>query len=96
MSGPSIWGLLLWCCYRVYRGGVAHVGDSRAYLLPTKLRKLTKDHSRASEGGCRHPTDVEHHPSSGGLLSCNRRCANVEVDIVNIRVERRELFLALL
>lgn len=51
---------------------VAHVGDSRAFLVRGRqIRQLTEDHSLVAElvrGGVLSPTEAEHHPSAHVIL----------------------------
>ncbi len=64
---------------------VAHVGDSRSYLLrDDKLRLLTKDHTRVQrmvDAGILTEEQANRHPDSGVLERAIGHQADVEVEI---------------
>lgn len=64
---------------------VAHVGDSRAYMLRGgELRQLTKDHSRVQrmvDGGILTASDAMSHPDANVLERAIGVLPDVEVDI---------------
>ncbi len=63
---------------------IAHVGDSRAYLLTrNSIRQLTKDHSlvnRLIELGQLTPEEAKTHPQRNVLYRAVGRAGNLEVD----------------
>jgi len=65
---------------------IAHVGDTRAYLLRTgKLEQLTDDHSVVAEylrAGSIRPEDVATHPQRSMLTRALGLYPNVEVDVI--------------
>jgi len=64
---------------------VAHVGDSRAYLLRDALFKLhTLDHTvvqQLVDQGRISPLDAANHPSAGILVRCLGQLDSVEVEV---------------
>lgn len=65
---------------------VAHVGDSRAYLLTreNKLERLTKDHSRVQrmiDSGILTPAEASVHPEASVLERAIGTSPTVKVDI---------------
>jgi serine/threonine protein phosphatase PrpC len=65
---------------------VAHVGDSRAYLLRegAKLRQLTRDHTRIQtlvDAGTLKPEQASNHPDLGALERAMGRNPTVQADI---------------
>jgi len=69
---------------------IAHVGDSRAYLLRSGiLEQLTEDHSVVAEylrAGSIRPEDVATHPQRSMLTRALGLYQNVDVDIIKVRV----------
>ncbi|MBN1933660.1 MAG: serine/threonine-protein phosphatase [Anaerolineae bacterium] len=63
---------------------IAHVGDSRAYLITrNSIRQLTKDHSlvnRLIELGQLTPEEAKTHPQRNVLYRAVGRAGNLEVD----------------
>jgi len=63
---------------------IAHVGDSRAYLISrNSIRQLTKDHSlvnRLIELGQLTPEEAKTHPQRNVLYRAVGRSGNLEVD----------------
>jgi serine/threonine protein phosphatase PrpC len=76
---------------------VAHVGDSRAYLLrKRRLRRLTKDHTRAQrmvDAAVLTPEQALDHPSASVLERAVGTKPEVEVDIADILLRRADLIL---
>jgi serine/threonine protein phosphatase PrpC len=70
---------------------IAHVGDSRAYLLRDgKLVRLTHDHSRAqvlADMGIIDVAEVATHPLRNVLTNCLGRGRRVEVDFRRFRLK---------
>jgi len=64
---------------------VAHVGDSRAYLLRDKIFSLlTEDHTVIQElikQGRVKPLEASYHPSAGILMRCLGQIDDVEPDV---------------
>lgn len=86
--------LLIGCAEAI----VAHVGDSRAYLFTDdKLRRLTKDHSRAQrmvDAGILTDVEASSHPAAGLLERAIGVVPNVEVDVSpTFELKGGELFL---
>ena len=65
---------------------VAHVGDSRAYLVHEgQIRRLTKDHSIVQElvdRGLLTPEQAAHHPEANRITRALGMAAEVEVDVL--------------
>lgn len=60
---------------------IAHVGDSRIYLLNDEIKQLTKDHSIVQtliENGEISPDDAKHHPRKNVIT----RALGVEAEVV--------------
>ncbi|MDH3261990.1 MAG: Stp1/IreP family PP2C-type Ser/Thr phosphatase [Acidimicrobiia bacterium] len=68
---------------------IAHVGDSRAYLLRNGIfEQLTNDHSVVAEylrAGSIRPEDVATHPQRSMLTRALGLYPNVEVDVIETR-----------
>jgi len=64
---------------------LAHVGDSRAFLVRGRLiRQLTEDHSLVAElvrGGVLSTTEAEHHPSAHVILRALGLAEEVEIEV---------------
>jgi protein phosphatase len=64
---------------------VAHVGDSRAFLVRGRqIRQLTEDHSLVAElvrGGVLSATEAEHHPSAHVILKALGLAEDVEIEV---------------
>ncbi len=64
---------------------VAHVGDSRAYLIRGReIRQLTEDHSLVSElirNGVLSVTEAEHHPSAHVIVRAVGTSSAVPVEL---------------
>ena len=71
---------------------VAHIGDSRCYLLNHDgFRQITDDHSLVNElvkSGQISKEDAEHHPRKNVLLRALGTEANVTIDTKTIEFER--------
>lgn len=64
---------------------LAHVGDSRAFLIRGRqIRQLTEDHSLVGElvrGGVLSATEAEHHPSAHVIMRALGLAADVTIEI---------------
>jgi serine/threonine protein phosphatase PrpC len=64
---------------------LAHVGDSRAFLVRgRRIRQLTEDHSLVAElvrEGVLSPTDAERHPSAHVVLHALGLAEDVTIDV---------------
>ena len=64
---------------------LAHVGDSRAFLVRGRqIRQLTEDHSLVAElvrGGVLSKTEAEHHPSAHVILRALGLAEEVEIEV---------------
>ena len=64
---------------------LAHVGDSRAFLVRgRRIRQLTEDHSLVAEmvrEGVLSPTEAEHHPSAHVVLQALGLGTDVTIDV---------------
>jgi protein phosphatase len=64
---------------------VAHVGDSRAFLVRGRqIRQLTEDHSLVAQlvrGGVLSQTEAEHHPSAHVILRALGLAEDVEIEV---------------
>lgn len=76
---------------------IAHVGDSRAYLLRHgELRQLTTDHTwvqQQVDAGLLSPRDARRHPLSSMLTRAVGIAADPEVDIIRGDLEPGDLLL---
>ena len=72
------------------RAHIAHVGDSRAYLLSDgSLKQLTEDHtlvSRMVQEGKIHPDEAQHHPQRSIITRALGVDSQVEVDLLDIEL----------
>jgi serine/threonine protein phosphatase PrpC len=77
--------------------GLAHVGDSRAYLLRNgELEQLTRDHSLVAElerSGQITPEAAEHHPQRSIITRALGPEPDVEVDTYTIAGRDGDLFM---
>jgi protein phosphatase len=77
--------------------GIAHVGDSRAYLLRnSELEQLTTDHSLVAElveSGVLSPEEAERHPQRSAITRALGTEAEVEVDAFTVDAEVGDVFL---
>jgi serine/threonine protein phosphatase PrpC len=80
MGATAVLCLVARSCARV-----AHVGDSRAYLVRQgRLKRLTRDHTRAQllvDAGVLSAREAEMHPDANILARAIGHHATVEVDI---------------
>jgi PPM family protein phosphatase len=64
---------------------LAHVGDSRAFLVRGRqIRQLTEDHSLVAElvrNGVLSPAEAEHHPSAHVVLQALGIAEDVTIDV---------------
>jgi len=81
------------CTLALVDGGralIAHVGDSRAYLLSDgELEQLTEDHtlvSRMVREGKIHPDEAQHHPQRSIITRALGVDSEVEVDLLDIEL----------
>ncbi len=76
---------------------IAHVGDSRAYLLRKgKLQQLTKDHSWVAEQVARQaltPQQAREHPKRNILTRALGIAPSVQVDMTVAEVEEKDVIL---
>jgi hypothetical protein len=76
---------------------IAHVGDSRAYLLRAdRLEQLTRDHSLVAElerTGQLTPEDAEHHPQKSIITRALGPEPDVQVDTHTHRARPGDVFL---
>ncbi len=93
-SDPSLKGMGSTCTAAVICNGlayVAHVGDSRAYLVKgDQITQLTRDHSHVGEllrRGVLTPELAARHPQRGVLLRCIGPRAEVKVDLIEAPIE---------
>lgn len=87
-ADPSLKGMGSTCTAAVIKDGlawVAHVGDSRAYLIHAGgIDQLTRDHSHVGElvrRGVLTPEMAARHPQRSVLLRCIGPRAEVKVDV---------------
>ena len=82
---PRMGTTLTMLVVRDHEAFVAHVGDSRAYLIRgTQIRQLTEDHSLVSElvqKGVLSAAEAEHHPSTHIILRALGTSREVAVDV---------------
>ena len=76
---------------------VAHVGDSRAYLLRARrLQQITSDHSLVGElirRGALTPAEAERHPQRSVITRALGAESAVEVDVLRISAEAEDVIL---
>lgn len=76
---------------------LAHVGDSRAYVLRAgQLRQLTDDHSLVGElirRGALTPEEAERHPQRSVITRALGADETVDVDVLRVPVETGDLIL---
>ncbi len=76
---------------------VAHVGDSRLYLIRNgKMLQLTEDHSYISElvkNGSLTREEAEHHPGKNIITRAIGSSPELEVDILSREIEKEDIFL---
>lgn len=93
-SDPSLHGMGTTCTLVLVLDSalhIAHVGDSRAYLLrDDELRLLTEDHTlvgRMVKEGRLKPEEAERHPQRSIITRALGVDADVEVDLLEVPVE---------
>ena len=92
-SDPSLKGMGTTCTLLMLDGArahIAHVGDSRAYLLRNdRLTQLTEDHSlvgRMVKEGRLTAEEAEHHPQRSIITRALGVDPEVEVDLLTVEV----------
>lgn len=90
---PALRGMGTTCTLVLLDGAtahIAHVGDSRAYLLRDRsLQQLTEDHTlvaRMVKEGRLRPEEAEHHPQRSIITRALGVDADVEVDLSNLEL----------
>ena len=76
---------------------VAHVGDSRLYLIRNgKMLQLTEDHSYIGElvkNGSLTREEAEHHPGKNIITRAIGSSPDLEVDTLTREIEKKDIFL---
>ena len=76
---------------------LAHVGDSRAYLLgPRVIRQLTRDHSWVAEqvaNGILTPEEARKHPFRNVITQALGNGVDLEVEVQELQLEESERLL---
>ena len=76
---------------------IAHVGDSRVYLLREGvLRKLTRDHSLVEElleGGIITPEEAEKHPNKNVITRAVGTNRTVRADCIELELRKDDILL---
>ena len=76
---------------------IAHIGDSRCYILnDTGFQQLTEDHSLVNElvrTGQISKEDAEHHPRKNVILRALGTEPDVKIDIKTIMFEEGDFLL---
>jgi protein phosphatase len=100
MTDPSLHGMGTTCTLVLVDGEqlhVAHVGDSRAYLLRgDDFSQITEDHTlvgRMVKEGRLRAEDAERHPQRSIITRALGVDAEVEVDLITVPVEEGDRFL---
>lgn len=90
-SGGDMGSTLVWAVVTPQTIHVAHVGDSRAYLVyDQRLRQITVDHSQVQQLvdiGRLTPEQARTHPQKHVLSRCMGNEPDVQVDTVQIPLE---------
>ncbi len=75
---------------------IAHVGDSRAYLIRGgNIMRLTMDHTLVEEmvlKGLITPREARHHPKRNYITRALGTAAELEPDMIQIRLQRGDVF----
>jgi serine/threonine protein phosphatase PrpC len=92
-ADSALRGMGTTCTLALVDGGralIAHVGDSRAYLLSDgNLKQLTEDHtlvSRMVREGRIHPDEAQHHPQRSIITRALGVDSEVDVDLLDIEL----------
>lgn len=76
---------------------IAHVGDSRCYLLRNRaLMQLTSDHTLVEElllQGAITPAEAKNHPNRNVITRALGTEISVKADLLRVRVEKGDVFL---
>ena len=75
---------------------VANVGDSRLYVVGSKIRQITRDHSYVEEMvriGELDRADARNHPDKNIITRAIGAKADVEVDFYEHRLKRGDIIL---
>ena len=99
-ENPEYYGMGSTLTALLLRGGkyyIAHVGDSRAYLLrDSTLDQLTRDHSVVwplFEGGVLRKEDLSKHPQKNLIVRSIGPHAQVDIDIETGEAHERDVFM---
>lgn len=91
--GTTITGLLI----ENGEAHIAHVGDSRCYLLRNRvLMQLTTDHTLVEElilQGRLTPEAAKNHPERNVITRALGTAGGVETDILRVKVQKGDMFL---
>lgn len=75
---------------------IAHVGDSRAYLIRgDKIMRVTMDHTLVEEmvlQGLITPQEAKHHPKRNYITRALGASEHVEVDVIQLELEPDDVF----
>jgi len=76
---------------------VAHVGDSRLYLIrDRKIQQLTTDHSYIEElvrKGSLTRAEAQKHPQKNIITRAIGCFPEIEVDVLNFKIKKNDIFL---
>lgn len=76
---------------------VAHVGDSRLYLIRAgKIQQVTEDHSYIEElvkNGSITREEAEHHPRKNVITRAIGCLPELEVDILSLTIEKNDIYI---
>jgi protein phosphatase len=99
-ENPNLHGMGTTCTALAIRGEcayIAHVGDSRAYLINSvKIEQLTRDHTKVAEllrQGIITEQDARYHPERSILYRALGTHPQVNVDVVEIPLCAGDYFL---
>ena len=91
---PALRGMGTTCTLALLDNGkayLAHVGDSRAYLLRNgKLEQVTEDHTlvaRMVKEGRIRPEEADHHPQRSIITRALGVEPNIEVDLISLDLQ---------
>lgn len=100
MAGPAGSGMastIVVCALRFDRATIAHVGDSRCYLIrDAKARTITNDHTVANEQfhmGILSKTELEESETRHVLSRSLGSNLFVKIDVTELQVRRGDLLL---